>query len=131
MASLKVRFSNGWDQNQTTMDHPKSEHVRYSSPYCKKINRDGKKCFFFTFQTVDFIISAFRCGSFDKILEFIKLRDRLSSSQHYTSLTVERMLLDLLVETSLHAQTVQMMSYLEIDPGSQVKKLNDLVTGLQ
>jgi hypothetical protein len=30
---------------------------------------------------------------------------------------VERMMLDLLVETSIHAQTVQMMSYLEIDPG--------------
>jgi hypothetical protein len=28
------------------------------------------------------------------------------------------MLLDLLVETSIHAQTVQMMSYLEIDPGA-------------
>jgi hypothetical protein len=28
------------------------------------------------------------------------------------------MMLDLLVETSIHGQTVQMMSYLEIDPGS-------------
>ena len=29
-----VRFSNGWDQNRTTMDHPNTELVRYSSPHC-------------------------------------------------------------------------------------------------
>ena len=32
-ASL-VRFSNGWDQNRTTMNHPNTELVRYSSPHC-------------------------------------------------------------------------------------------------
>ena len=78
---------------------------------------DDMRLKFVNFQTIDFIISAYRCGSFDKILEFIKLRDRLSASQHHTSITVERMLLDLIVETSIHAQAVQMMSYLEIEPG--------------
>jgi N-terminal acetyltransferase B complex non-catalytic subunit len=66
---------------------------------------------------VDHIISAYRYGSFDKIREFIKLRERLSVSQHYTVITVERMILDVLVGGSnLHAQTVQMMSFLEVDP---------------
>ena len=77
-------------------------------------------------QIVDHIISAYRFGSFDKIREFIKLRDRLSSSQHYASLTVEKMLLDLLMETTLHAQTVQMMSYLEIDPEKEEIAWKDL-----
>lgn len=57
--------------------------------------------------TIDYIISAYRCGSFDKIREFIKLRDRLSASQHYASINVEQKLLDLLTETQLHGQTVQ------------------------
>ncbi|XP_059090610.1 N-alpha-acetyltransferase 25, NatB auxiliary subunit-like [Tigriopus californicus] len=65
---------------------------------------------------VDHIISAYRFGSFDKIREFVKLRDRLANSQHNLSLKTERILLDLLTETTKHAQTVQMMSYLEVDP---------------
>ena len=65
--------------------------------------------------TIDHIISAYRCGSFDKIREFIKLRDRLSASQHFASISVEQKLLDLMTETALHGQTVQMMSCLEID----------------
>lgn len=72
------------------------------------------------------MISAYRCGSFDKIVEFINLRQRLSASQHYASLHVERTLLDLLVETSLHGQTVQMMSYHEIDPDKDDIQWSDL-----
>ena len=68
--------------------------------------------------TIDYIISAYRCGSFDKIREFIKLRDRLSASQHYASITLERMLLDLLTETQLHGQTVQVnLVYYKLRPG--------------
>lgn len=65
---------------------------------------------------MDHIISAYRFGSFDKIREFVKLRDRLANSQHFMSLKTERILLDLLTEPTKHAQTVQMMSYLELDP---------------
>ena len=57
--------------------------------------------------TIDYIISAYRCGSFDKIREFIKLRDRLSASQHYASISIEQKLLELLTETQMHGQTVQ------------------------
>ena len=57
--------------------------------------------------TIDYIISAYRCGSFDKIREFIKLRDRLTASQHFASISIEQKLLDLFTETQLHGQTVQ------------------------
>ena len=58
------------------------------------------------------MISAYRCGSFAKILEFMKLRDRLASSQHFKSVQIERILLDLLTEVSQHEQTVKLVSYL-------------------
>ena len=32
-----VWFLNGWDQNQTTMDHPNFERIRNSSPHCNYI----------------------------------------------------------------------------------------------
>lgn len=57
--------------------------------------------------TIDYIISAYRCGSFGKIREFIKLRDRLTFSQHFASISIEQKLLDLFTETQLHGQTVQ------------------------
>ena len=80
----------------------------------------------FNFQTVDHIISAYRCGSFGKIREFIALRDRLSNSQHYTSLTIERMLLDLLTWPSSHEMALRMMSYLEIYPEKDEVNWTDL-----
>lgn len=102
-----------------SLGHIMTRHIPTCGHFVTQSTLFGNTLKFFTGNykdTVDYIISAYRCGSFDKILEFIKLRDRLAASQHYTSLTVERMLLDLLLETSLHGQTVQMMSYLENDP---------------
>ena len=29
-----VRNLNGWDHEPNAVEHPKSEHVRYSSPHC-------------------------------------------------------------------------------------------------
>ena len=58
------------------------------------------------FQTIDYIMSAYRCGSFDKIREFIKLRERLSSSLHYSSVSVEKKLSDLALTTGLLTVTV-------------------------
>ena len=51
-------------------------------------------------------MSAYRCGSFDKIREFIKLRERLSSSLHYSSVSVEKKLSDLALTTGLLTITV-------------------------
>ena len=63
-------------------------------------------------QTVDHMIQAYRMGSFAKILEFMKLRDRLAASQHYKAVQIDRILLDLLTEVSQHEQTVKLVSYL-------------------
>ena len=34
-----VRISNGWDHEPNTIDHPKSERVRYSSPHCIAVSQ--------------------------------------------------------------------------------------------
>jgi len=67
-------------------------------------------------ETIDYIMSAYRCGSFDKIREFIKLRERLSSSLHYSSVSVEKKLSDLALTTESHASAVQMTELFEVDP---------------
>jgi len=66
--------------------------------------------------TMDYIMSAYRYGSFDKIREFIKLRERLSNSQHYSSVSVESKLCALMTECSAHSHTVNMITLYEIDP---------------
>ena len=70
----------------------------------------------FLFQIIDFLISAYRCGSFDKIIEFINLRQRLSSSQQFAIVNVEKTLVELLVESSSHGQALQIMTAHQIDP---------------
>ncbi len=67
-------------------------------------------------ECVDYIVNCYRFGTFPKIQEFIGLRDRVASSQQYRWLSTERILVDLLVETSAHAQTTKAVSYLDIDP---------------
>ncbi|CAB4062793.1 NAA25 [Lepeophtheirus salmonis] len=66
--------------------------------------------------TVDHIISAYRCGSFDKIREFIKLRDRLANSINCATLTVEWMLIDIFTNATNHSQAVRIISRWEVDP---------------
>lgn len=76
---------------------------------------------------MDHIISAYRCGSFAQIQEFIKLRDRLSVSQHYTCLTVESMLLYLMYDMSSHEEAVKIVSFFEVDPKKNEIEWNKLV----
>lgn len=40
----------------------------------------------------------------------------MASSQHYATIHVERALVELLLETTMHSQAVQLISYHEIDP---------------
>ena len=79
------------------------------------------------FQIIDFLISAYRCGSFDKIIEFINLRQRLSSSQHYALVNVEKTLVELLVESSSHGQALQIMSSHQVDPEKDEIPWADLI----
>ena len=71
-------------------------------------------------------MSAYRYGSFDKIREFTKLRDRLSNSQHFVSVSIEKKLLDLM-RAETHPQTVQLMSLFEVDPLKDFLVTSDLV----
>ena len=72
------------------------------------------------------MISAYRFGSFDKLIEFINLRQRLSSSQQYASLNVEQVLLKLVWETSDHAQAADLLAAHQIDPEKDDISWSDL-----
>lgn len=63
-----------------------------------------------TLQTSECLISAYKYGSFGKILEFTKFSQRLDNSVHFAAVTTERMLLDLLFDSSNHAKLIQTAS---------------------
>ncbi|XP_024155118.1 N-alpha-acetyltransferase 25, NatB auxiliary subunit [Oryzias melastigma] len=51
--------------------------------------------------TSEYIIQAYKYGAFEKIPEFIALRNRLNQSLHFAQVRTERMLLDLLLEADI------------------------------
>lgn len=52
-------------------------------------------------QTSEYIIQAYKYGAFEKIPEFIALRNRLNQSLHFAQVRTERMLLDLFLEADM------------------------------
>ncbi len=78
-------------------------------------------------QCVDYIVNCYRFGTFPKIQEFLGVRDRVASSQHYRTLSTEWILVDLLVETAAHEQAVKAVSYLDIDPAKEGIAWKELV----
>ena len=81
----------------------------------------------FSFQIIDFLINAYRYGSFDKIIEFINLRQRISSSQQFAMLGVEQVLLELLMETSKHSKAVEIVQNHQVDPEKEEIQWADLI----
>ncbi|MEQ2205317.1 hypothetical protein XENOCAPTIV_016774 [Xenoophorus captivus] len=51
--------------------------------------------------TSEYIIQAYKYGAFEKIPEFIALRNRLNQSLHFAQVRTERMLLDLFLEADM------------------------------
>ncbi|KAM8854127.1 N-alpha-acetyltransferase 25, NatB auxiliary subunit [Synchiropus picturatus] len=51
--------------------------------------------------TSEYIIHAYKFGAFEKIPEFIALRNRLNQSLHFAQVRTERMLLDLMLEADI------------------------------
>ncbi|XP_068609025.1 N-alpha-acetyltransferase 25, NatB auxiliary subunit [Brachionichthys hirsutus] len=51
--------------------------------------------------TSEYIIQAYKYGAFEKIPEFIALRNRLNQSLHFAQVRIERMLLDLFLEADI------------------------------
>ncbi|KFM68081.1 N-alpha-acetyltransferase 25, NatB auxiliary subunit, partial [Stegodyphus mimosarum] len=66
--------------------------------------------------TVDYLISCYKFGSFTKIPELVKFREQVNNSFQYAIATVERMILDLLLETKSYQETEKTISSMEIDP---------------
>ncbi|XP_062615343.1 N-alpha-acetyltransferase 25, NatB auxiliary subunit-like [Saccostrea cucullata] len=70
-------------------------------------------------ETAEYLIAAYKYGSFNKIFEFVRFRDKLQNSLQYACAKVESMLLDLILETSSHQSAEQMVTYMEIDPSEE------------
>ncbi|KAL8619118.1 hypothetical protein ACOMHN_019390 [Nucella lapillus] len=77
-------------------------------------------------ETTEYLLGAYKYGSFGKIREFVDFRDRLQRSLQYKVASTERLLLDLIHETSCHANTEQMLSYIEVDPSKERAVLSEL-----
>lgn len=67
-------------------------------------------------ETAEYLIAAYKYGSFNKIFEFVRFREKLQNSLQYACAKVESMLLDLMLETSHHQSVEQMVTHMEIDP---------------
>ncbi|XP_077995512.1 N-alpha-acetyltransferase 25, NatB auxiliary subunit-like [Glandiceps talaboti] len=77
--------------------------------------------------TTEYIISAYKYGSFPKIPEFVKFRQKLNNSLHYTAVTLEKMLLELLVEAnSNNLKFEDLIRYMEIQPEKDEIQWNEL-----
>lgn len=76
--------------------------------------------------TVDYLISCYKFGSFTKIPELVNFRERVNNSLQYALVTVERMILDLLLETKSYQDTEKTLLSMEIDPEKDHRPTEDL-----
>ncbi|XP_046385897.1 N-alpha-acetyltransferase 25, NatB auxiliary subunit [Ischnura elegans] len=65
--------------------------------------------------SVDHLTFSYKFGSFLTIEEFVEFRERLDNSLHYSSITVEDMLL-VILHANNHTQRLQAMSLMDINP---------------
>lgn len=73
----------------------------------------------------DHLTFLYKFGSFLKINEFIEFRERLNNSLHYSAVTVERMLLDL-IQCPSYQSTVQTIEQMSIVPEKESIKFDQL-----
>ncbi|XP_065289709.1 N-alpha-acetyltransferase 25, NatB auxiliary subunit isoform X2 [Dermacentor albipictus] len=66
--------------------------------------------------TTDYLIACYKYGSFTKIQEMMRFRERLNNSLHFALLTVDKMILELLLEAKSQETLKQMLMSMEIDP---------------
>ncbi|KAL3858112.1 hypothetical protein ACJMK2_012723 [Sinanodonta woodiana] len=112
-----------------TLGHVVSNHVARLGHYTAACAMYGTMLRFFTVnhkETTEYLISSYKFGSFAKIHEFVKFREKLQNSLQYASATAERMLLDLVLETDSHTKTEQMITYMEIDPEKDKTEYDEL-----
>ncbi|XP_052072729.1 N-alpha-acetyltransferase 25, NatB auxiliary subunit-like [Mytilus californianus] len=77
-------------------------------------------------ETAEYLIASYKYGSFNKINEFVKFRNRLQNSIQYISAQVESMLLDMGMETAKHQKTELMVSYMALAPDKERTPYEDL-----
>ena len=77
-------------------------------------------------ETAEYLIASYKYGSFNKINEFVKFRNRLQNSLQYISAQVESMLLDMVNETAKHQRTELMVSYMALAPDKEKTPFEDL-----
>ncbi|XP_055933094.1 N-alpha-acetyltransferase 25, NatB auxiliary subunit-like [Argiope bruennichi] len=78
---------------------------------------------------VDYLLSGYKFGSFTKIPELVEFREKINKSLQYASVTVERLILDLLLllEPKSHQDLEKLLSSMEIDPEKDLRPTDDLV----
>ena len=79
----------------------------------------------FLLQTSECLISAYKFGSFGKIPEFTQFSQRVDSSSHFAAVTAERMLLEILLDSTSHAKLIQTAKGMFVDPGDSSKDQPD------
>ncbi|KAG8201857.1 hypothetical protein JTE90_027337 [Oedothorax gibbosus] len=76
---------------------------------------------------VDYLLSGYKFGSFTKIPELVEFREKVNNSLQYATVTVERMVLDILLETRSFQDSERIVSGMEIDPEKDHRTTDDLV----
>nr|XP_040053276.1 N-alpha-acetyltransferase 25, NatB auxiliary subunit [Gasterosteus aculeatus aculeatus] len=66
--------------------------------------------------TSEYIIQAYKYGAFEKIPEFIALRNRLNQSLHFAQVRTERMLLDLFLEADIVLSLEESVRAMSLSP---------------
>uniref|UniRef100_H3D7N0 N-alpha-acetyltransferase 25, NatB auxiliary subunit n=1 Tax=Tetraodon nigroviridis TaxID=99883 RepID=H3D7N0_TETNG len=66
--------------------------------------------------TSEYIIQAYKYGAFEKIPEFIALRNRLNHSLHFAQVRTERMLLDLFLEADIVLSLEESVKAMSLSP---------------
>ncbi|XP_071448582.1 N-alpha-acetyltransferase 25, NatB auxiliary subunit [Hetaerina americana] len=93
-------------------------HIYSSGLYSHAANIYETTLKFFTANykdSVDHLTFSYKFGSFLTIEEFVEFRERLDNSLHYTSTTVENMLLEIL-RANNQVQRLQTMAQMDINP---------------
>ena len=102
-----------------TLSHYWLTHAAPLGHFSRAILLHNKALKFFsaTFRdTSEYLIQAYRFGSFAKVPEFMRLRDRLTHSLQYSLVYVESLIYDLVLETDSHQRTEERIAAMALDP---------------
>lgn len=142
---LLIKLYNSWGAvgaSHTLLDSLDIKHIQhdslgyiYTTPFivCGHLSTSSQllgnalKFYSANFKdTLDYLISCYKYGSFTKVEEIINLRNKLNNSLQFCLASVERMILDLILETKNHSATETIINYMEIDPEKDKFVWNDL-----